>query len=50
MSSVKRIDVGEIIKQHYPTIYKPASSLIGVATLAREDLLVEIEIIAKTKN
>lgn len=46
----KLTEVGNIIKDHYPNSYKPTSSLIGVATLAREDLLVEIEIIAKTKK
>ncbi|MGB3589702.1 MAG: RidA family protein [Tunicatimonas sp.] len=46
----KRAKVSDLIEKYYPDLYKPASSLIGVATLAREDLLVEIEIIARTKK
>jgi enamine deaminase RidA (YjgF/YER057c/UK114 family) len=52
---VKRLDtpkkeiVGRYMKQYFPGIYKPGSSLIGVEALARENLLLEIEIIAKVK-
>lgn len=46
----KRTEIGEIIKAHYPNAYKPNSTLIGVSELARENLLIEIEIIAKTNN
>lgn len=50
LNKQKRMEVGNIIKKHYSNTHKPASSLIGVNILAREDLLVEIEIIAKTNK
>lgn len=49
LNDSKRIEIGEVIKKYYPNAYKPNSTLIGVAELARENLLVEVEIIAKVK-
>jgi enamine deaminase RidA (YjgF/YER057c/UK114 family) len=37
------------MKTYFPKQYKPNSTLIGVAELARKDLLIEIELIAKIK-
>ncbi len=49
LNNSKRTEIGEIIKKYFPNTYKPNSTLIGVAELARKNLLVEIEIIAKIK-
>jgi 2-iminobutanoate/2-iminopropanoate deaminase len=49
MDTSKREIVGKYMKQYFSGDYKPGSSLIGVETLARENLLLEIEIIAKVK-
>lgn len=50
LNAQKRGIVGQYLKQYYPTIYKPATSLIGVSRLAREELLIEMEAIAKTNS
>lgn len=44
----KRKTVNKYLHSFYPTFYKPATSLIGVANLAQQDLLIEIEAIAQT--
>jgi len=44
----KRKIIGNQLSKYYPTDYKPATTLIGIQTLARADLLIEIEVIAKT--
>jgi enamine deaminase RidA (YjgF/YER057c/UK114 family) len=49
MDTSKREIVGKYMKQYFSGDYKPGSSLIGVEALARENLLLEIEIIAKVK-
>ena len=49
MNDSKRDAIGLIMKTYFPNKYKPNSTLIGVAELARKDLLVEIELIAKIK-
>lgn len=49
MDTSKREIVGKYMKQYFSEGYKPGSSLIGVEALARENLLLEIEIIAKIK-
>lgn len=46
LSTEKRIIVGQYLKQYFSGEYKPSTSLIGITTLAREDLLIEIEAIA----
>jgi len=48
LDKAKRIEIGRMINKYYPNTYRPNSTLIGIANLAREDLLVEMEIIAKT--
>lgn len=50
LDDAKRIIIGRFLKNIYPTHYKPATSLIGVAQLAQKGLFIEIEAIAKTKN
>jgi enamine deaminase RidA (YjgF/YER057c/UK114 family) len=49
LDTSKREIVGQYMKQYFSSDYKPGSSLIGVEALARENLLLEIEIIAKLK-
>lgn len=44
-SKVKRI--GSFLKRTYPNNYAPATTLLGVSALARENLQIEIEFIAK---
>ena len=46
-SKVKSI--GSFLKSTYPNNYSPATTLLGVSTLARENLQIEIEFIAKIK-
>lgn len=50
LDDAKRIIIGRYLKNFYPTHYKPATSLLGVAQLAQKGLFIEIEAIAKTKN
>jgi len=50
LDKAKRIIISQYIKSIYPNSYKPASTLIGVETLAREDLQIEVEIIAALKT
>lgn len=38
--------VSQRLQSMFPNAYKPATSLIGVAALARDGLLIEIEVIA----
>jgi enamine deaminase RidA (YjgF/YER057c/UK114 family) len=47
LDDTKRGLIGRYIKQYYPEKYKPATTLIGVESLARKELLIEIEGIAK---
>lgn len=49
MDASKRAIVGKYMTAYFPGTHKPGSSLLGVEALARENLLVEIEIIAKVK-
>ena len=42
----ERILTVEKINQLYPRTYKPANTVIGVETLARPELLVEVEAVA----
>lgn len=46
----KRGLVGDYVRKYFTTDYKPATTLIGVETLARNDLMIEIEVIAKVKT
>jgi enamine deaminase RidA (YjgF/YER057c/UK114 family) len=47
LDSEKRALINQYLKAEFETV-KPASTLLGVNSLAREDLLIEIEMIAKT--
>ncbi len=46
----KRNTLNTCISKYFPTHYKPASTLLGVSSLAHEDLEIEIEIIAQLSN
>jgi enamine deaminase RidA (YjgF/YER057c/UK114 family) len=46
----KRDIIGVYVKKYFTTDYKPATTLIGVETLARNDLMIEIEVIAKVNT
>ncbi len=48
LNEEKRNIIGKQLSRYYPTAYKPATTLIGIQALARADLLIEIEAIAKT--
>jgi enamine deaminase RidA (YjgF/YER057c/UK114 family) len=47
LDTQKRSWINQALSGKYQSHYKPATTLIGVETLAREDLLIEIEVIAK---
>lgn len=47
-SKVKRI--GSFLKTTYPNDYAPATTLVGLSALARENLQIEIEFIAKIQK
>ena len=46
----KREHIGKFLKETYSEQYAPATTMIGVAALARKELLIEIEFIAKTNT
>ncbi|MGJ3234842.1 RidA family protein [Marivirga sp.] len=46
----KTRDIGNFLKATYPKHYAPATTLLGVSALARENLLIEIEFTAKIKK
>lgn len=46
----KRKSIGNFLNQTFPNGYAPANTMLGISTLAREDLLIEIEFIAKIKQ
>lgn len=50
LSAVKRESIGAFLKQTYPNGYAPATTLLGISALARENLLIEIEFTAKIKK
>lgn len=47
LDSTKRILIGTYLQKYFPNDYKPATTLLGIETLAQENLLIEIEVIAK---
>lgn len=50
LNTDKRDIIGEQLKALYSEEYKPATTLLGIETLAREDIQIEIEVIAKITN
>jgi len=50
LNAVKRESIGAFLKQTFPNGYAPATTLIGISALARENLLIEIEFTAKIKK
>tara|TARA_B100000508_G_scaffold104304_1_gene82629 strand:- start:10336 stop:10770 length:435 start_codon:yes stop_codon:yes gene_type:complete len=47
LNETKRSIIGLFLKKYFPNKHKPATTLLGVESLARKELLVEIEMIAK---
>ena len=47
LNAAKRESIGSFLKQTFPNGYAPATTLIGISALARENLLIEIEFTAK---
>jgi 2-iminobutanoate/2-iminopropanoate deaminase len=47
MDEEKRKSIGEFLRNTYQYDYCPATTIVGVQSLGREELLVEIEFIAK---
>jgi enamine deaminase RidA (YjgF/YER057c/UK114 family) len=47
LDDAKKAGIGFYMQQYFPQAYKPATTLLGVQALARPELLVEIEMIAK---
>ena len=39
--------INSLINKYFDSEYKPATSLIGVKALAREELMIEIETVAR---
>ena len=50
LDSSKRELVGKFLKATFQKAYKPATTIIGVTSLARENLLIEIEFTAKVNS
>jgi len=50
INSSKITRISSFLKTTYPNNYAPATTLLGVSALARENLQIEIEFIAKIKN
>jgi 2-iminobutanoate/2-iminopropanoate deaminase len=50
LDSTKRDLVSNYIKKYFPGDYQPATTLLGVEMLARNDLMIEIEVIAKVND
>jgi len=50
LNAVKRDSIGTFLKQTFPNGYAPATTLLGISALARENLLIEIEFTAKIKK
>lgn len=48
MSIANKKTVNALIRRYFSENYKPTTSLIGVKALARDELMIEIEAIAKT--
>jgi enamine deaminase RidA (YjgF/YER057c/UK114 family) len=47
MDEEKRKSIGEFLRNTYQSDYCPATTIVGVQSLGREELLVEIEFIAQ---
>ncbi|MFS4449705.1 RidA family protein [Maribacter sp. 2307UL18-2] len=50
LNAVKKEKIGAFLKQTYTSGYAPATTLLGISDLARENLLIEIEFTAKIKK
>jgi len=50
LNAVKRESIGVFLKQTFPNDYAPATTLLGISALARENLLIEIEFTAKNRK
>ena len=50
LNAVKRASIGDFLKQTFPNGYAPATTLLGISALAKENLLIEIEFTAKIKK
>ncbi len=46
----RRLEIGRQMTTQFQDNHLPSSTLIGVSNLAREELLIEIELIAKTNR
>lgn len=42
--------IGSWLKETYSTSFQPATTLIGIANLAQEDLLLEVEFVSKVNS
>lgn len=49
LNAPKRDRIGKFLQRTFPNGYAPATTMIGVSSLARENLLIEIEFTAKIK-
>ncbi len=50
INAVKRDSIGDFLQKTFPHGYAPATTLLGISALARENLLIEIEFTAKIKK
>lgn len=49
LNVTKRDRIANFLKQTFPNGYAPATTLLGISALAKENLLIEIEFTAKIK-
>jgi 2-iminobutanoate/2-iminopropanoate deaminase len=50
ISEMNKSAIANLIKMYFPDTYKPATTLLCVKALARENLKIEIESISNTNN
>ncbi len=50
LDNTKKELISESLKSYFESQHQPATTLIGVETLARENLLIEIEVVAQTNK
>ncbi len=50
MTEINKLIIGNLLMLNYPNIYKPATTLLCIKSLARDNLKIEIESVSNIKN